>query len=263
MRRMLRAEAGPFSTLFLLELRRNWARLVVTAVVYVMLMATFFPDLGDRELVKGAYLLAASWASFLLSLAAILFAFLAVQDEWRGQTHYLLLSLPVRGWVVLGAKMLAVCVQLALLLLLANGVLWAAREWAHWRGTGGFLLERMAGPGRLTWIDAASEVLGVAALFEQLPLSAAGFLAYVLSRPFRRLYWLLAGLAYFGIVYVAMTRGGLYPLTLFSLVVCKVGRRLPLCTDPFYYQSLIASMILLSAGVLWLAGVLWDRKVEV
>jgi hypothetical protein len=250
---MLRAEAGPFSTLFLLELRRNWARLAVAAAVLLMASLSYFHSLSlqERNVVQSSYYSVYHWAEYVTWIAAALFPFLAMRHEWKSQTQYLLLSLPVRGRTVLVAKLLAGCVQLALLFALAGAVLWGARGCARCASTEAFLLEN-AHDG-FTWVELAR--ITVWDFFSLMPLYAAGFLAYVLGRTVRRFSWLVAALVYPAIFYP------LYLLFRYELALLKCESLGRFCNELSLPDSL--AMTIISAGVLLLAGAVWDRKLEV
>jgi hypothetical protein len=192
-----------------------------------------------------------------LPLLAIYWGFSALGDEWRGHTHQLLLSLPVRGRTVLGAKLVAAAVGLGALALAGGGLAW-------WRLVPGRALEA-SGFGRnprlliegVTSVSQAGLML-VWFVATLLMLFAAGLLAYAVGRVVRRLQgWTAAG-SFVGLLGVWV----LVPLEpvrqWFPSLGCRVGGP----PDPCLFSPAEVLFDAVLIGLMWwVATTLWDRGV--
>ncbi|RAP75673.1 hypothetical protein [Paenibacillus montanisoli] len=180
-----------------------------------------------------------------------------LHSEWRTNSIYLLLSLPVRGWKVLTAKLTA-----ALSLLILTSL---------WIG-GSFILVLMLAD----WDDwRASEELPE--LFPTLlHVTASGFLLYCFTVAFllivvqfaflcgqlvAKLKWLVILGAFLGALWLLLRLSpmlsGLLLWTPDLFIVSDDADILYLHSGPFI------GLVLLGAGLVWLNGYIFEKEVEV
>lgn len=105
-----------FRNLWVKEIRGNWPIYGVFAVLVVLLHAVL---LYKRHSLPGdSILVFALVIPFLFASAiAIGLGYYQLHTEWRTNSIYLLLSLPIRGWKVMTAKLAAVMTLLAISLV--------------------------------------------------------------------------------------------------------------------------------------------------
>ena len=191
----------PFFSLYLKELRASRGNFLI------FLAAIFVLDifLMTRASSWGYWnVLAASFVPLvLLIFLGMLQAFLLVRDEWKAGTAPFLRSLPISGWGIVGAKMLAAFtswVAMSLVTLALSGIFYACAPWfgMEWLPLAELPWFRMIG-GIVIF------VLGImgAVLFGGIVLQ----LAYLMGRIVNRFGGLLSAVAGVGLMYVA-TKGG-------------------------------------------------------
>jgi hypothetical protein len=194
---------------------------------------------------------------FSLPVLAIFWGFAAIGDEWRGHTHQLLLSLPVSGRTLLGARSVAAGIGLSALALLGGGIAW-------WRliHRGAFRALDLTTQQRLmiemlTPVSHVGLVL-VGLVATLLMLFAAGMLAYAGGRAARRQRW-VAGAGFIGLLYV----WALVPVEPIARwlpsMACQIGGP----PGPCLFNPAEVIFDALFIGLMWWAGtMLWDRIVE-
>ena len=255
-------EPGPrrrsaFIELLLLEGQRYNGPILIAAAFSVLVVAQAV-RVGTPATDVGAVLLFLLLAlpPLSLPLLAIYWGFSTLGDEWRGHTHQLLLSLPVRGRTILGAKVVAAGLGLSALSLVGGGLSW-------WRLVHGRVLERLdLGRERFT-IEAATSasqaglvlVWFVATL---LMLFTAGLLAYSIGRAARRRQGWAAAISFVGLLGV-WALVPLEPLTRWlPLMGCRIGGP----PDPCLFSPAEVMFDALLVGLMWwVAARLWDRGV--
>lgn len=190
-----------FASLYLKELRASRTNfLIFLAVIFVLDVF-----LMTRAASWGYWnVLAASFVPLvLLMFLGMLQSFLLVRDEWKAGTAPFLRSLPISGWGIVGAKMLAAFtswVAMSLVTLALSGIFYACAPWfgMEWLPLAALPWSRMTG-------FIVIFVLGImgAVLFGGIVLQ----LAYLMGRIVNRFSELLSAVAGVALMYVA-TRGG-------------------------------------------------------
>lgn len=261
---------NPFAALVACEWRRGAGRLAVAAALIALADGYFLVRYRVRPFHAGAALLL-PLAS--LPVLAVVFGFEALRNEWKEQTHHLLLSLPVRGVTVVGAKALVLAAQLLLLAALAAGVAW-------WH-LGYRVVFPPLDPMRLADVAAhfplwVKTLAAVSAFLPLLNLAVASLTAFLFGQALCRGRWLLAGLAMAGLAAVVLRLHVWEPVwALFSLLP-DVELRPFLshqalapgnCASPDVPCVLAlgwpAMNLAVLAVLLAVAAVLWERKAEV
>lgn len=270
---------SPFATLCLFDLRRGMGRLAIAAGLMALVDLYILVRFWDQPLIAAPFLFL---PLFSLPALSILFGFDALRNEWKEQTHYLLLSLPARGRTLLGAKVLAVGVQLLMLAVLAAGVAWWNLGYrtsfpfapADWR------LAEVAALFPL-WV----KTLGAAfAFLPLLNLSVASLLAFLAGQTVGRGRWFPMGLISLAVLWVSVSTGVAAEVwRVFWDVIWSLFQWMPdidlkpyiaappigaqTCDSPempcVLHLGWLALQIFLLTVLLLIAAALWDRKAEV
>ena len=212
------------------------------------------------------------WNALLMSIApplALLFfggmlqAFLLVRDEWKAGTAPFLRSLPISGWGIVGAKMLAAFtswVAMSLVTLVLSGIFHTCAPWfgMEWLPLAELPWSRMIGCIVLV-------VLGLmgAVLFGGIVLQ----LAYLLGRVVNRFNGLLSAVAGVALMYVA-TRGGDWLAGVLSFLP-DITVEVPFNWSEGFTlvpqtinSGAIVVLVLELALLFWAAGWLMEKKAE-
>lgn len=262
MNRVSQLLRGPFRALFLFEMRRGMGRLAAVAGLMVLADLYILVNNEGRELLFVPV--------FSLPVLAMLFGFDALRNEWREQTHYLLLSLPVPGRTLVGAKLTALGAQLAILSLVAAGLAWWHLGFRvgfpftspNWR------LADVASQLPL-WVQS---LLAVSAFLPLMNLAAAGLLVFLAGQTVGRGRWLYVGVAVaallWGVVHLAEPTWWLATqlpdVDLASYLAgtptaCR-GNLKPVCTFDLGWPAMHLTILVV---LMWAAVILWNRKAEV
>ena len=199
----------------------------------------------------------------LLIFLGMLQAFLLVRDEWKAGTAPFLRSLPISGWGIVGAKMLAAFtswVAMSLVSLALSGLLYACAPWfgAEWLPLAELPWSRMIG-------FIVILVLGImgAVLFGGIVLQSA----FLLGRTVTRFGGLLSSVAGVALMYLA-TRGGdwlVEVLSFFPVIKFEAptiaSQGFALATETLSTAAIVV-LVLELALLFWAAGWLMEKKAE-
>ncbi len=247
-----------FIELLRLEGQRGAGTFLITGAAIALVVAVGLVRFGTPAdpLEAGALFLFLVLPLFSLPVLAIVWGFLALRDEWRDHTREFLLSLPVPGRAVLGAKVVAAGVGLGALSLLAGGVAW-------WRLVHGSGLEAL-GPQMRRFLPAALGTAGHAGwaflslLAVLLLLFAAAMLASVVGRTARRFGGWVTGASFLGLLFL----WSLLPIAMARWVpstVCGRGQTAGSC--PLTPADLVRDVLFIGL-MWWVATALLDRRIE-
>lgn len=258
-----------FIVLFTLEWRRGGGRLSIAAAMIALADLYFLVRYGLLAPTTEPFPVL---PVFSLPFLAVLFGFEALRNEWKEQTHYLLLSLPVRGRTVIGAKVLALALQLLVLAALAGSVAWWFLNASFPNAAVPFRPSDVAA-GFPVWVKLLA---ATSAFLPLLNLAAAGLLSFLIGQTIGRGRWLLTGLVGFVALWVLIeSRVFMLAEQLFQFLpdvnlepyfaATPIG---PVTCDspemPCVFDLAWPAMhAVLLAALVWIAAVLWDRKAEV
>ena len=251
----------PFFSLYLKELRASRGNFLI------FLAAIFVLDifLMTRASSWGYWnVLAASFVPLvLLIFLGMLQALLLVRDEWKAGTAPFLRSLPISGWGIVGAKMLAAFtswVAMSLVTLALSGIFHACAPWfgMEWLPLAELPWSRMIG-------FIVIFVLGImgAVLFGGIILQSA----YLLGRIVNRFNGLLSAVAGVALMYVA-TRGGDWLAGVLSFLpkipfeVPSFGSEGFAIVSQTLNSGAIVVLVLELALLFWAAGWLMEKRAE-
>jgi len=179
-----------------------------------------------------------------------------LHTEWRTNAVYLLLSLPVRGWKVLTAKLAAV-MSLFLLSLLwlgaSFGLVLLGLRWEMLSVTAE--LSEML-PVMLNYAVNSTLLYGLVML---LVLSILQF-AFLCGQLAARLRWLVVIAAFFGIVWLVFRISPVLSALLAWTPDVFFGGGIEAA---YLYSGPLLVLLLISAGIVWLSGYLLEKEVEV
>lgn len=258
-------EHGPrprsaFIELLLLEWQRHIGTLLIAGALIALVLTYAIVRFGIPTDQWGAALLflLMGLPLFSLPVLAISWGFSALGDEWRGHTHHLLLSLPVHGRTVLGAKVVAAGLGLGALSLFGGGIAW-------WRLLQQRGIEALAlSPRQRLLLEALTPVsqLGLALLnfvSTLLVLFTAGLLAYVVGRTAHRFQGWVTGASFIGL----LSTWALVPAESIARwlpsIGCRGGEPAGLC---LFTPAQVMFDVLFIGLMWWVATTLWDRRVE-
>lgn len=199
----------------------------------------------------------------LLIFLGMLQAFLLVRDEWKAGTAPFLRSLPISGWGIVGAKMLAAFtswVAMSLVTLALSGIFYACAPWfgMEWLPLADLPWSRMIG-------FIVIFVLGLmgAVLLGGIVLQSA----FLLGRIVNRFNGLLSAVAGVALMYVA-TRGGDWLAEVLSFLpeitfeVPNLGSEGFALVPQTLNSGAIVVLVLELALLFWGAGWLMEKKAE-
>lgn len=205
-----------------------------------------------------AVLVASLFMPFLFaSLVAVGAGFFQLSTEWRTNTIYLLLSLPMRGWKVLAAKLVA------LIALLVGTLAWMGGSFSlillrsMWealfgeQGTDGFSATLLNMAGNSVWIYLLAVTLLVL-------LAQFAFLCGQLIARFR---WVAVLAAFFAGLWLIFRAAPLLSALLAWLPDLRFGGELEGVV--YLHSGMFVALALLGAGLVWLNGYLFEKVVEV
>jgi hypothetical protein len=224
------------------------------AVVLVHLLVLYRSDYLDIEDIMALSLL----LPFSLAAAiAIGTGYYQLHTEWKTNSIYLLLSLPVRGWKVLSAKLAAVLSLLILTTLWIGAsftIILLRVKWDEIRADGDFtdIL-----PTLLNVTLNGSLMCGLAILF----LLVVVQFAFLCGRLVTRFRWLIEFSAFFGLLWlVFQTSPLLSSLLQWTPDLFFGGEN----TDAFYLNSgPFIVLLLMCMGLIALNGYIFEKEVEV
>lgn len=178
-------------------------------------------------------------------------------SEWRSNSVYLLLSLPVRGWKVLAAKLAA-----SLALLVATSV-WIAGSFAatllpsHWQEFNEYDQAVDAFPALF---NLAAHSLWMYLFFVTLFIIVVQF-AFLCGQLVTRFKWLVVFAAFFAALWLIMRINPLLSVVLqWAPELIVGGNEL----DMVYFNSgPFIGLALLGAALAWLNGYIFEKEVEV
>lgn len=192
----------------------------------------------------------------LVSFLAIGIGYYQLHTEWRTNSIYLLLSLPVRGWKVLSAKLAAVLSSLLLSLAwtgISYGIILLGEEWGALFGDE----QQKALPAL---VNVTLHSLWMYVLSIVFALAVVHF-AYLLGQLVSRFKWVVMTGAGFAIVWLALRAGPFLSDLLWWMPDIVFGDAgvgaIYLHSGPFLV------LLLFSAGLIALNGYIFEREVEV
>ncbi|TYP78208.1 hypothetical protein [Paenibacillus methanolicus] len=180
-----------------------------------------------------------------------------LSTEWRTNTIYLLLSLPIRGWKVLTAKLVALMVLLVGTLLWVSGSFSLILLRSMWKT---LFSDQVFGEIPLTMLNVAGNSLWMCLLTIVLFVMLAQF-AFLCGQLVTRFRWLVALAAFFAGLWLIFRAAPLLSMLLAWLPDIRFGGELD---DVIYLHSgMFVALVLLAAGLMWLNGYLFEKVVEV
>lgn len=180
-----------------------------------------------------------------------------LHTEWRTNSIYLLLSLPIRGWKVLAAKITAVlCLFIATLLWIAVcfSVILLGTTWNE-LFEGAELSELLPGV-----LNTAANSLWMYVLVVLFLLAVSQF-AFLCGQLVTKLKWLVVLSAFLGALWLAVR---ITPLLSYMMQWTPDIFFGGLDMDALYLHSgPFIVLLLLSFGLIWLNGYIFEKEVEV
>ncbi|MCA0756298.1 hypothetical protein KP806_14685 [Paenibacillus sp. N4] len=245
-----------FRNLFGKEIRSMLPLYGVFAVVMVAL--DFFILYKSKTWANDVEMVLSLMIPFIFAgVLAVGTGYYQLQSEWKTNSIYLLLSLPIRGWKVLTAKLAAVlCLFLGTLLWIAAcfsvillrskwGELMEAAEPSQWL------------PGLLNTAANSLWMYVLVVLF----LTAVSQFAFLCGQLVAKLKWLVVLSAFLGAVWLVIRVTPLLSQLLEWTPDIFFGG---LDLDAAYLHSgPFIVLLLLSIGLIWLNGYIFEKEVEV
>lgn len=193
----------------------------------------------------------------LAGALAVGLGYYQLHSEWRTNTVYLLLSLPVRGWKVLAAKLSAT------LLLLATTSLWIAVSYsmtllpAYWRE---WNLSAQMTEAYPSLLNLATNALWMYLFFAAFFIIVVQF-AFLCGQLVARFKWFIVFIAFFAALWLVMRLNPLLSGALSWTPEIMLGgnelEKIYMHSGPFI------GLALLGAGLAWLNGYIFEKEVEV
>ncbi|MCI3923169.1 hypothetical protein MO973_23370 [Paenibacillus sp. TRM 82003] len=246
----------PFARLYRKEVKGIFPLFVVFAAVVVAWHAfiLYKSETWDHDLVFVLSLIMPFVAAGLLAVGA---SYAQLHTEWRTNSIYLLMALPMAGWKVLTAKLLS-----ALTLLIGSaaavGISFAAlllrAKWEELTGNAElqFMLPTLIS---LTW-----NVFWLSCLSAALVMILVQF-AYLCGQMAARLKWLFVLCAFVGglwlVIRITPPLSGLFLWTPDFIVGAEGGEAAYMQSGPFLILTLVG------IGFMWINGYIFDKEVEV
>ncbi|MFC4104145.1 hypothetical protein [Paenibacillus xanthanilyticus] len=191
------------------------------------------------------------------SMLVVGVGFFQLGTEWRTNTIYLLMSLPMRGWKVLAAKLAA------LLLLLVGTLAWMGVSFSLillrnlWEA---LFSDQAFGEISATLLNMAGNSSWIYLLAIALLVLLAQF-AFLCGQLVARFRWVVVLAAFFGGLWLIFRAAPLLSMLLAWLPDLRFGGEL---ADVIYLHSgMFVALALLGAGLIWLNGYLFEKVVEV
>ncbi len=245
-----------FRKLFLKEVRASLPLYVVfcAAVLLLHLLFLYKKDDWDQNLIPAFTLL----LPYLFAGAlAVGMGYYQLHSEWRSNSVYLLLSLPVRGWKVLAAKLSA-----SLALLVATSA-WIAGSFAatllpsQWRELNA---DDQAVDAFPTLFSLAANSLWMYLFFVALFIIVVQF-AFLCGQLVARFKWLVVFASFFAALWLILRINPLLSDALrWTPEIIFGGNEL----DMVYFNSgPFIGLALLGAALAWLNGYIFEKEVEV
>ncbi|MBM7564826.1 hypothetical protein [Paenibacillus sacheonensis] len=197
---------------------------------------------------------------FLFASAIVIgIGYFQLSTEWKTNSIYLLLSLPIRGWKVLLAKLGA------LLLLLGATLLWIAASYSLFllrsAGTALFTDQEWGDHSfRSTLSNLAGNSLWMYLLSVVLLVMLVQF-AFLSGQLVARFRWVMALIAFFAGTWVIYRIAPFLSDVLSWLPDFSFGGSLSGIV--YLHSGLFAALVLLGVGLAWLNGYLFEKVVEV
>jgi hypothetical protein len=180
-----------------------------------------------------------------------------LQSEWKTNSIYLLMSLPVRGWRILLAKLAANMVLLigTTVGMVASFVLILLRDkWTEWRAAGDIP------PALPTLLNVIFQFFWMSALALFFILVLVQF-AYLCGQLVSKLKWVVVVAAFLGVLWLALRISPLIAGLLQWMPDIYFGGE---DGDVVYlHAGPFVALFLMGAGLAWLNGVLFEKVVEV
>lgn len=251
-----------FSALYRKELRELAAEIIIVTTLAVVVNVFLFFRLNHSQYL---YIMMVP-NLMLLGLAGLLpfiSSFKLIYREWKSNTVYMLLSLPVKGASVLGAKaaalltqyvagtmMVMICAVLLSLALAGPDIQKAMHELYI---TPGVNLKQLLGTGMLSY------VLSMAGL---LYLVSISFGSQIVGKLVRSYSGLVTLVVFIGLLYLMQYLGGLLAYQFSPYFAAFLSNQWTVAT---FNQFLLLSIVsLLSGSALIYAGTVWiyNRRIE-
>lgn len=244
----------PFRNLF----RKEWNSIfplfgAYSALVVLLHLILLFKRSGmDKDVM---FILAVFLPFLFISAIAIGIGYYQLHTEWRTNSIYLLLSLPVRGWKVLTAKLAAV-IALLLLQLVWIGASFALIllrvQWDEFSGNGELSLT--------TLLNVAFNSFWMYVLVVLFLLAVLQF-AYLSGQLVAKFKWLVVMGAFVGALWLVMRISPpLSGLLSWTPEILYGGKD----TDVMYLHSgPFILLLLLTIGLIALNGYIFEKEVEV
>ncbi|MBO9597236.1 MAG: hypothetical protein J7559_05375 [Cohnella sp.] len=190
-------------------------------------------------------------------MLAVGLGYYQLHSEWRSNSVYLMLSLPVRGWKVLAAKLAAT------LALLAATSLWIAGSFAatllpsQWRELNA---DEQVADAFPALFNLAAHLMWMYAFFVALFIVVVQF-AYLCGQLVARFKWLVVFAAFFAVLWLIMRLNPLLSDALrWAPEIIIGGSEL----DKVYFNSgPFIGLAILGAALAWLNGYILEKEVEV
>ena len=180
-----------------------------------------------------------------------------LQSEWRTNSIYLLMSLPVRGWRILLAKLTANMVLLigTTVGMAASFVLILLRDkWPEWRAADA------VSPALPTLLIAVLHIFWISALVLFFLLVLVQF-AYLCGQLVSKLKWVVVAAAFLGVLWLALRVSP--PIANLLLWMPDIAFGGEDTGVSYLYSGPFVALFLMGTGLAWLNGVLFEKVVEV
>lgn len=245
-----------FRRLFLKEFKSAMPIYVFfsAAVLVLHLFALYKSDDWEDGAIQGISVILPYSLACVLAVGTVYYQ---LRSEWKANTVYLLLSLPVRGWKVMTAKLAAaigwlilacmwIAVSFSLLLLLTNWSRWQASE---------TLPE--AWPSLL---NLAGNVIWIYLIFASFGLITVQF-AFLCGQLVSKFRWLVEGCAFIAILWLVLRVSPMLSgLLQWMPSIVFGGDELQ---TVYLNSGSFVGLLLISVALTWLNGYIFEREVEV
>jgi len=177
----------------------------LTAVIFAVLVVLWHFFLLTRTAVWGAEVIPLAAMPFFLPPLWVFGTMLyMLHTEWNTHSIYLLLSLPVRGWYILGAKLVAALVDLLIL-----GAVALASFWLTFGRALTVMLREFAAGIPYPWLISLALKIFLVYLLSVIVVLVVGQFSYLSSRLVSRFSGVLMGAAFFVQLWLLVRLGAL------------------------------------------------------
>lgn len=254
---MQTSKARRFWTLYKKELRELAPDIIIVIAASILLNIYMYYKMSEYSLAESPFF------AFSLVLTCGLAGFLPLissfklSREWSNQTVYLIMSLPVSGASILGAKLLALLTQL-LIGGLAAGTAGAIAIYAVFPEECKYMMENIHTIADPYTTMASLALLGISTVMFWCCVS---FLAQVIGKLVHKYSGVLTAVSFIAII-VLINKGMGFITAQFNFDPAHLNLQFSQAGVSTYFCSASIVTLIVSALLFTIAAVIYDRKLE-